>query len=115
MKLPRLRFTIRRLMLAVAIVGVLMGSLVEWNVLRHRASLYRKRAQDHADMETSLRFTAEGPGGTNRVDISPGPGIPSKPFPIQVVIDHEVRLRRKWEKAARYPWLTVEPDPPEPK
>jgi hypothetical protein len=115
MRLPRPQITIRRLMIAVAIVGVLMGGLIEWNVLRQRALFYRKRARDHADMEMSLRLTAEGPGGTNRVDISPGPGAPSNPFPILVVIDHEARLRRKWEEAARYPWLPVEPDPPEPK
>ncbi len=102
-------------MIAVAIFGVLMGALVEWNVLRHRALLYHKRAQDHADMEMSLRLTAVHPGGTNRVDISRGPGIPSRSFPVAVVIDHEARLRRKWEVAARFPWLPVEPDPPEPR
>jgi hypothetical protein len=29
--------------------------------------------------------------------------------------DYHAALRRKYERAARYPWLPVEPDPPEPK
>jgi hypothetical protein len=28
--------------------------------------------------------------------------------------DHHAALKRKYERAARYPWLTIEPDPPEP-
>jgi hypothetical protein len=28
--------------------------------------------------------------------------------------DH-LRLKDKYERAARYPWLPVDPDPPEPK
>ena len=28
--------------------------------------------------------------------------------------DHHASLARKYERAARYPWLPVEPDPPEP-
>ena len=31
------------------------------------------------------------------------------------VVDHYKRLRLKYERAARYPWLTVAPDPPRPK
>ena len=27
---------------------------------------------------------------------------------------HHAALRSKYERAARYPWLPVEPDPPEP-
>src|SRR5262249_47662130 len=27
---------------------------------------------------------------------------------------YETRLRRKWERAARFPWPSVAPDPPEP-
>ncbi len=29
-------------------------------------------------------------------------------------VAHFERLRRVYERAARYPWLLVEPDPPEP-
>jgi hypothetical protein len=28
--------------------------------------------------------------------------------------DYHAKLRKKYERAARYPWLPVEPDPPEP-
>ena len=28
--------------------------------------------------------------------------------------DYHGAMRRKYERAARYPWLPVEPDPPEP-
>jgi hypothetical protein len=30
-------------------------------------------------------------------------------------IEYFIHLKHKYERAARYPWLPVEPDPPEPK
>jgi hypothetical protein len=27
---------------------------------------------------------------------------------------YHARMRQKWQRSARYPWLSVEPDPPEP-
>jgi hypothetical protein len=33
---------------------------------------------------------------------------------VRALAEHYGSLRRKWERAARYPWRAVEPDPPDP-
>ena len=104
------RFTVRRLMLAVAIAGLLLGGFVEFKVLRGRSDRYRRVAREHAEMGEMLRSLAGQPG-MSLLYCSPGPGARSVPYPIETVIDHQDRLRRKYERAARYPWLGVEPDP----
>lgn len=55
MRFPRLRFTVRRLMFAVAVVAVLLTG----GIWLHRALDYRKRAEDHASQEWSCQNTAE--------------------------------------------------------
>lgn len=98
-------------MVAVATAAVLLGGYVEFNLLRRRSAMYRDRAREHSEMEMVLREIAAREGSRTRLDISPGPGLRTKPFTIPVVIDFEAGLKRKYERAARYPWLSVAPDP----
>ncbi len=104
------RFTVRRLMVAVAIAGLLLAGFNEFKRLQRQAGFYRDRAREHAEMVETLQSFVGKPG-MSRLDCSPGPGLRSVPYPIQAVIEHESRLKRKYERAARYPWLSVEPDP----
>jgi hypothetical protein len=87
MKLPR--FTIRRMMVGVAILGLSLGFLAE------RRARFLRIAARH---EESSRFYR----------LYPGFYIPSGAF-------YDIEMELKYERAARYPWLPVEPDPPEPK
>jgi hypothetical protein len=90
MRLPRPRFTVRRLMVAVAItaVAIYMG-LVAW-----RIETYAMRADAHARHLNS--------------------GHSFKHDSTDLIQWHE-RMRLKYENAARNSWLPVAPDPPEPK
>ena len=132
-------------MVAVAAAGVMLGGIVHvWRKQRQRDFLAlttahaqmvaaiggRKVDLDHAvrdiasllDERRTAQLTIVGQGGT---------GLPGQ-SPLEIVkaelhrhqresdrlarsIDYHTSLARNYERAALYPWLPVEPDPPEPK
>jgi hypothetical protein len=104
MRVPRVRFTIARTMVVVAVIAVLLGAVA---MLRRRAYL-RKLADYHAEAARHIRFDH---GSIIRPD---GAYVHIAVAPPRLADYHE-DLAGKYERAARYPWLPVEPDPPEPK
>jgi hypothetical protein len=111
MRWPRVRFTVRRMMVAVAVVAVGLGALI----LIARSHAYSVRAGNHGYREwrcwEAIRVYGADPRGVTL----------RGPEPVEVFIDRSRRLagyyatlRRKYEQAAARPWLPVEPDPPEP-
>ncbi len=86
MKLPRL--TIRRLMLVVAIAGLVLGVLVE------RRARFLRIAARHKIPASDPAFNYRG-------------------FYIPRRLIYHGMMESKYERAARYPWLPVAPDPPE--
>ena len=62
----------------------------------------------HASLAVSLKRIARTEAAVRRLGREPSA------VPRQRAIYHAA-LRRKYERAARYPWLPVPPDPPEPK
>ena len=92
MKIPR--FTIRRLMIAVAVVGLIAGVLID------RERRFREMADRH------WKLWLENPASV--VDSR----IPNEAHARQS--EHHRAMREKYERASRYPWLPVAPDPPEP-
>ena len=102
MPLPRVRFTVRRLMVAVAIAGLIWGSGL---FILRRSERFRWLERHH-DMRTSHHiittpyYTALWNGVGERV--SPGKAR------------WHVEMARKYDFAARFPFLPVPPDPPEP-
>jgi hypothetical protein len=94
MRLPRARFTVRRMMVVVAVAGVaLQGARLAGLSLR-----YRRLAESYAGWGRWPRKSSEEARARER---------------RKVAWAHA--LARKYERAARAPWLPVEPDPPEPK
>ncbi len=89
MRLPRVRFTLRRMMIAVAILAISMAAALRWFDLHSRARAY-------AFWAAVSPMNIKGPKGER-------------------MAMHYDLLRLKYERAARYPWLPVAPDPPEPK
>lgn len=85
MRFPRVRLTMRRLLVAVAIVGVVLG-------MGRRSSMFRELSVFH--QREALRV--------------------SRPPAMGQASLHHVDLSETYEWAARYPWLPVAPDPPEP-
>jgi hypothetical protein len=86
MKLPR--FTTRRMMVVVAIVAISMAATFRWYDLHSKAKAYAWWAA-----------------------ISP---MNFKGSKGERMAAYYTLLRVKYERAARYPWLPVAPDPPEP-
>jgi hypothetical protein len=105
MRVPRVRFTVRRLMAVVAVLAVLLGAGAEVVRLARLAEDYRQRAKYFVAAEDVRNLTV---AAERMVD----PGAARKPDRIAA---HYAQLRRRYERAAARPWLPVAPDPPEPK
>ena len=124
MPLTRPRFTVRRLMVAVAVAGCLSGA----EVTRRRRDNLRSRAECHklaierAELEFAPQTQKEWVTNSGRSYPS-GRHAPTDDDPPHIadwrrsqarrVAFHEI-MHRECERAARYPWLPVPPDPAEP-
>jgi hypothetical protein len=91
MKLPR--FTTRRMMALVALAAMAFA-LVAW--MERRAAEYRKKAVFYEAMVITMVWQ----------DHSPPPGLAHNLW--------AGKMASKYRYAASYPWLPVEPYPPEP-
>lgn len=89
---PSSRSTIKRMMMGVA-VAALLASVGRYARL---SSKYSEQAKFHKSMAWSLMQAYPGPAGR---------------FPQ---IEYHTGLQEKYERAARYPWLSVAADLPEP-
>ena len=106
--MARLRFKLRWLMVAVAVVA-----LGVWGErMRRASSAYREQAEFYRYLLTTPR---------NNPSTSEGASVAEKSLDIATEVARERRLMHyieamlaKYEHAARRPWLPVEPDPPEP-
>jgi hypothetical protein len=98
MRLPRVRFTVRWLLLAVAIICLPLGWISE--ALDKRREQYAGIADNYARQMAEIdRNAARNPGWLTREGYR------------RTRVWHEQR-RQKWERAARNPWLPVVPDDP---
>lgn len=96
MRLPRFRVTIRRMMVAVAIVGMCLGCGVWIQKLRRASESYRVRAILHTSSAARLIRYNHQHGG------------------LEKHVAYDLKMRAKYMRASLYPWLPVEPDPPKP-
>lgn len=110
MRLPR--FRVPTVLIGVALVAIGLDGMEVWR----RTSSYRRKAVEHAHAARQARLQALFslperflPRMTFR-NISPI----TREWLIQSATYHE-SLAAKYERAAQYPWLPVEPDLPEPK
>jgi hypothetical protein len=79
------RFRLRALLIAVAFAAALLAVGV---CMKRRSAAFAERARHHAQYAY---------GST-----------------LPIYYSYHRDLAAKYERAARYPWLPVEPDPPEP-
>jgi hypothetical protein len=121
------RITIRRWMIAVAVVGIAVGvvSMVRrsWRLLA-LAEIHAREEREAIDVHSRpgvLRAAAVNmvyekprrePGGARFEEVQEFFGQMLASW--QRRADYHGAMRRKYERAARCPWLWVEPDPPEP-
>ena len=109
MRLPRM--TTRRWMVAVLIIGLLMGGVVGGYRLRRRYDNFVFCIQSHGVV---LSFCREKHDPFWREIVGRYHGPISEAELLREIEYHEA-MYRKYRHAALYPWLPVEPDPPEPK
>jgi hypothetical protein len=81
MRIPRLRFTMRRLIAVVTLSGLASA----WAVLWWRSLEYQRRAEMHQRLALFSRRA-------------------------EVAVSHS-RMASKYWKASQYPWLSVAPEP----
>jgi hypothetical protein len=101
MKPPR--FTVRRLMVAVAIVALALT--VYAGIERRRARLQRVAQHHWEEVAANSVVQADANRTIYRASAS---------FRNRQLANYHVNLANKYANAARYPWLPVAPDPPEP-
>jgi hypothetical protein len=132
MRLPRM--TTRRWMIVVVIVGLLMGGVrlkQRRNRFRFRAQIHEQRAAFYPKLESRERkICAELPGMIAELEKLKRYRGPAEAHltALKVQLDqsrtnlarwtnriaYDAALAHKYQHAARYPWLPLEPDPPEP-
>jgi hypothetical protein len=96
------RISIRNLMVFIVIAGLMMAAAV----MVKRSSEFRALAEEQAEAElTSIGYAddARGEGGD-----------PQRVARGEQMANYHRELRIKYERAACYPWLNVDPDPPVP-
>jgi heme exporter protein D len=104
MRLLHVRFTVRRMMVAVAVVALLLMAV---STLQRRAHL-QGLADYHAERARQIR-SSSAPIQTPDGDYSQ----PRSEAALRRAGYHHA-LAEKYDFAARYHWLPVAPDPPEP-
>jgi hypothetical protein len=108
MKLPKPRLTVRRMMIAVAIVGLLLGALVAARAwMEDRRRRFDDLATWHFQQVSQYQTPYFGGGGPSELVREYEAKYGSK-------IAYHKRMNAKYVRAYRRPWLPVEPDPPEP-
>jgi hypothetical protein len=110
MRMPRFRFTIRRMMIVVA-VAIAWAGLWVGNLARLRL-IYLERATYY---DGEFRVNDYQARNFERAHVE----RPREYFDVYAAQRRERAdwariLKAKYERATRYPWLPVEPDPPEP-
>jgi hypothetical protein len=120
MKLPRVRVTVRGLMVLVAVAGL----LVSFAVLVQRRAYYRLQMAMYRDAEeASLEMVRATDRRLEQIETASRPGQTVPEVDTLRTYNERVRaqaeyyeeLVSKYRRAADRPWLPVAPDPPAPK
>jgi hypothetical protein len=103
--------TTRRWMIVVAVAALIMTRAE----VRRRQNEFQRLAAHHKK-ERSLIVAGRGrKSGDIEIWLRHDPSKNSWRLSSVWKAVYHSRMREKYERAARYPWLPVEPDPPEPK
>jgi hypothetical protein len=125
-----MRFTVRRLMIAVAVVAILLAVGLEARWMHQKYQGYTRRAFLHAygesmysewvareiKSEAGYRSMVEKYGQTgfevHLLHLADLNGRNAAKHTLWA--EYHTRMKVKYEAAMRRPWLPVEPDPPRP-
>jgi hypothetical protein len=116
MRLPPVRFTVRGMMLVVAVAAACLGGCARGRRLLDLRAGYLRKADGYrreaAPISAALGLRNGGPVGDEQDD---GRRLRKAVAADGARLTRLVRLRERYERAARSPWLPVEPDPPGPR
>jgi hypothetical protein len=112
MRLPRVRITVQRLMVAVAVMGMVL-SLAHW--FESRAAWLRACRDFHAGRWSLTIVQPRGEDGriSGPLQVTEYGGRPVGGLRARREL-WNYQMFQKYKQAAEHPWLPVEPDPPEP-
>ena len=117
MRMPRVRFTVRRMMVAVAAIAVLLAGGIKAARMSRLARTHQMYATQHGLSEAIER---------RNVNIFEYAKITNKKRPdicaifdqlarvARLRVDYYAVLKVKYADAATHPWKDVPPDPPRP-
>ncbi len=124
MRLPRLRLSVRRMMILVAAVTLACGGVV----LRQRSVVFARMADIHRRLADAERAKPPAPAATGGLDLNFSVDLESRhdtdfddllvaigerpPGAGAIVIEYHARMARRYENAARHPWLAGPETPP---
>lgn len=110
--MPRFRFTLRWMMVAVAIAAVAA-------LYARRSREYRRLAQRHRAVILFREYETIDVDPCDKVQGYPACRLGCLRYPCEYCAeegrsfsDRHTKLALKYERATRFPWLSVEPDPP---
>lgn len=108
MPLRRVRVSVRGMMTLVALVAILTAGFIFAMRMSRRAEAYRVLAIQHEMEARAIATSVEGNSGQDL--LRPEELARLEP----VMFAYHDALRRKFETAARCPWVSVPRDPPDP-
>jgi hypothetical protein len=111
MRLPRL--TTRRLMVIVAVVGLTVCLPIRMARMAQQRDRLSRIAIDHANWEHAYRGWYVTDGVYSVAQLKMIDACHGRPNERMAAYHHSLFM--KYRRAARYPWLPVPPDQPEPK
>jgi hypothetical protein len=100
--MPRVRFTVRRLMIALVLVALVLWA----EAMRRRTASFRQGAAVNAWAADTFEARLRNADAFY-------PREEDLRWALRR-LDYHTQLRRKYERAASRPWLFVAPDPPAP-
>src|SRR5271170_1064681 len=121
----KVRFTVRWMMVAVAIVALIIGCQLQYTRLQRLSEQYEGRVINAKRLVAQARLTASFSHEDwlshcreiDRMNRKHPPFQIARGYPPELskeLIAYGESIRLKYERAARYPWLPVRPDPPRP-
>lgn len=113
------RMTMRRWIVTVLVAGLLLGGIVGSYRLKRRRDSFLAHLRYHVQtvnvwerQERTVRHLAQLGEEDNEPDFAEHERFTAGQIARRVA--YHAAMARKYRRAARYPWLPVEPDPPEP-
>ncbi len=110
MRVPRVRFTVRRMMIVVVFAASILAAIA---AVERRREQFRRKAQEYSRMSNDLFVHGYLFGKSSTFGPSAAEVRISDEYQRRSI--RYLRLKEKYDRAARYPWVPLAPDPPEPR